>query len=298
VTDVLGTWTHSIEEEFDDVQLFDLTRGSAIYDCSARSRSVLSHRCAKRSRSRARPPHSLGGMRPRFRVGQRVRVTRASADWDAPIGALGTVASYDGANDRGTDWAVGFLQDGAEAFEPAWPVDESYLEADGPAAFEPLPFDAHCLAPDGAWMDEIITCLSVEEPADLDACIERAKTLLQPLVGGAALATELSWRPRFKAPGDILTIVTTWCGSDPWTDVVASLRRRFPESCSIIDDGWLVEFHLQGDRAPALFGPGAVDFRLFVEPWSSYERRPRGSRYPPSPLPPVPPVPPLDVSPI
>lgn len=57
-------------------------------------------------------------MRPRFRIGQRVRVSRASADWDAPVGALGTVASYDGANDRGTDWAVGFLQDGAEALDP------------------------------------------------------------------------------------------------------------------------------------------------------------------------------------
>ena len=129
-------------------------------------------------------------------VGQRVRVTRASADWDAPVGALGTVASYDGANDRGTDWAVGFLQDGAEAFDPSWPVDESYLEADGPGAFEPLPFDAHCLAPSGAWMDEIITCLEVEDPPDRDARLASSLTVLQPLVGGTALATEFIWHPR------------------------------------------------------------------------------------------------------
>lgn len=108
-------------------------------------------------------------MRPKFSIGQRVRVTRASADWDAPVGALGTVASYDGANDRGTDWAVGFMQDGAEACEPSWPVDESCLEADGPGAFEPLPFEAHCLAPDGSWMDEIVTCLSTDDPPDRDA---------------------------------------------------------------------------------------------------------------------------------
>ncbi len=104
-------------------------------------------------------------MRPKFKVGQRVRVTRSSADWDAPVGTLGTVASYDGANDRGTDWAVGFLADGAEAYDPCWPVDESYLEAAGLGSFEPLPFDAHCLAPDGAWMDEVITCLSCRRPA-------------------------------------------------------------------------------------------------------------------------------------
>ena len=102
-------------------------------------------------------------------VGQRVRVTRASADWDAPGGALGTVTSYDGANDRGTDWAVGFLQDGAEAFEPSWPVDESYLEAAGPGTFEPLPFDAHCLAPDGASIEQIITCLEVDDAPGRDA---------------------------------------------------------------------------------------------------------------------------------
>ena len=212
-------------------------------------------------------------MRPKFRVGQRVRVTRASADWDAPVGALGTVASYDGANDRGTDWAVGFLQDGSEAFDPCWPVDESYLAADGPGAFDPLPFEAHCLAPDGAWMDEIVTCLSVDDPSDREAYVERALTLLHPLVGGAALATDLSWRPSREPPADILTIVTSWCGCRPWTEIVASLRRRFPETCSVIDDGWSVEFHLQSDRTPALFGPGAVGFRLLSDPWSSFERR-------------------------
>lgn len=226
-------------------------------------------------------------MKPKFSIGQRVRVTRSSADWDAPVGTLGTVSSYDGANDRGTDWAVGFLADGAEAFDPCWPVDESYLEADGAGAFDPVPFDAHCLAPDGTWMDEIITRLSVDEPPDRDACVARALTLLQPLTGGTALGTDLFWYPRLgDPPGDVMVITTNWCGCLPWTESVAALRRRFPESCSIVDDGWLVEFHLQDDRAASLFGSGAVGFRLFVEPWSSYERRPRGSRYPPSPLPP------------
>jgi hypothetical protein len=46
---------------------------------------------------------------------------------------------------------------------------------------------------------------------------------------------------------------------------------------------WEVEFVLTRACAPMLFGPDAVGFRLFVEPWSSFERRPRGARYPPSP---------------
>jgi hypothetical protein len=219
-------------------------------------------------------------------VGQRVRVTRASADWDAPVGALGTVTCYDGANDRGTDWAVGFLQDGAEAFAPSWPVDESSLEAAGPGSFEPLPFDAHCIAPSGAWMDEIITCLEVDDPPDRDARVASSVTVLQPLVGGTPLATEFIWHPRPARAGDILTLITTWCACRPWTEIVAPLRRRFSESCWIADQGWEVEFALTRGCASVLFGPDAVGFRLFVEPWSSFERRPRGARYPPSPTPP------------
>lgn len=220
-------------------------------------------------------------------MGQRVRVTRSSADWDFPVGTRGMVASYDGANDRGTDWAVGFLADGAEAFDPSWPVDESYLEADAPGSFEPLPFDAHCLAPDGAWMDEVITCLDVDDPPDRDARLAGSLTALQPLVGGAPLATEFRWHPRQEEPGDILTLITTWCACRPWTEIVAPLRRRFAESCWIVDQGWEVEFGLTTGCAPLLFGPDAVGFRLCVEPWSSFERRPRGSRYPPSPAPPL-----------
>jgi hypothetical protein len=226
-------------------------------------------------------------MRPKFRVGQRVRVTRASADWDALVGALGVVASYDGANDRGTDWAVGFLQDGAEAFEPSWPVDESYLEAHGPGAFDPLPFDAHCLAPDGAWMDEVITSLSIGDPPDREWRLREAIELLQPLVGGSALATEYSWHPRTDGAGDILEFLTTWCGSAPWPGTVASLRARFPDSHYIVDDGWSVEFALQHEAALALCGHDALDFRFFADPWSSFERRPRSARYPPSPAPPL-----------
>jgi hypothetical protein len=226
-------------------------------------------------------------MRPKFQVGQRVRVSRASADWDAPVGALGIVASYDGANDRGTDWAVGFWQDGAEAFEPCWPVDESYLEPAGPGAFEPLPFDAHCLAPDGAWMDEIITCVELNDPPDRDARLASSLAVLQPLLRGAPLATEFTWYPRNASPGDILALVTTWCACRPWTEIVAPLRKRFSHSCWIGDQGWEVELSLTGACAAVLFGPDAVGFRLFVEPWSSFERRPRGARYPPSPAPPL-----------
>jgi hypothetical protein len=226
-------------------------------------------------------------MKPRFRVGQRVRVARASADWDAPIGALGIVESYAGANDRGTDWAVGFLRDGAEICEPAWPIDESYLEPAGPGAFEPLPFEAHCLAPDGTWLDEITTCLEVDDPPDGDRRLASALVDLHPLVGGAPLATGLTWYPRQPPPGDILTLVTTWCACPPWTEIVAPLRQRFIETCSIIDDGWNVEFVLDPACAPVLFGADAVGFRLFVDPWSSFERRPRGARYQPSPLPPL-----------
>jgi len=83
-------------------------------------------------------------MKPRFEVGQRVRVIQASVDWDAPVGALGTVASYEGANDRGTDWEIGFLRDEAVAFEPAWPIDESCLEAAERGTFEPLLFEPYC----------------------------------------------------------------------------------------------------------------------------------------------------------
>ena len=227
-------------------------------------------------------------MRPKFKVGQRVRVTRSSADWDAPVGTLGTVASYDGANDRGTDWAVGFLADGGEAYDPCWPVDESYLEAAGPGSFEPLPFDAHCLAPDGAWMDEVITCLYVDDPPDRerDARIARSLAALQPLVGGVALATELSWAPKAGDAGDILILSTTWCACRPWTEIVAPLRQRFAEGCWIVDLGWEVELALTDATAPLVFGPDACGFRLFVEPWSSFERRLPGSRYPPSPPPP------------
>ena len=226
-------------------------------------------------------------MRPRFRIGQRVRVTRASADWDAPVGALGTVASYDGANDRGTDWAVGLLRDGAEAFEPSWPVDESYLEADGPGAFEPIAFAPHCLAPDGAWMDEVITCVDVDDPPDRDARLASSLTLLQPLIGGTSLATDISWFPKPAHAGDILTFSTTWCGCQPWTEIVAPLRQRFSDACWIIDNGWEVAFTLTYASAKLLLGPDACGFRLFAEPWSSYERRPRQARYPPSPMPPV-----------
>jgi hypothetical protein len=227
-------------------------------------------------------------MRPKFRVGQRVRVTRSSADWDAPVGTLGTVASYDGANDRGTDWAVGFLADGAEAYDPCWPVDESYLEAAGPGSFDPLPFDAHCLAPDGAWMDEVITSLDVDDPPDRDreARIATSLTALRPLVGGTALATELTWVPRPGGAGDILTMSTTWCACRPWTEIVAPLRQRFSEGCWIVDLGWEVELALTAASVPRVFGPDACGFRLFVEPWSSFERRMPGSRYPPSPPPP------------
>jgi hypothetical protein len=224
-------------------------------------------------------------MRPKFRVGQRIRVTRSSADWDAPVGTLGTVASYDGANDRGTDWAVGFLADGAEAFDPCWPVDESYLEAAGPGSFDPLPFEAHCLAPDGAWIDEVITCLDVDDPPDRDARLASSLTTLQPLVGGTPLATELSWFPKPANAGDILTLSTTWCACRPWTEIVAPLRQRFSETCWIVDLGWEVEFALTYAGAQSLFGPSACGFRLFVEPWSSFERRRPGSRYPPSPAP-------------
>jgi hypothetical protein len=226
-------------------------------------------------------------MRPKFRVGQRVRGARSSADWDAPVGALGAVSSYDGANDRGTDWAVGFLQDGAEAFDPCWPVDESHLEPAGPDAFGPLPFDAHCLAPNGAWMDEVITCLDVDDPPDREARLASSLAAVQPIVGGTALATELTWHPRPDAPGDTLTLITTWCACRPWTEIVAPLRRRFTEACWIVDLGWEVEFVLTPAAAPALFGPDATEFRLFVEPWSSLERRPRDARYPPSPAPPL-----------
>lgn len=226
-------------------------------------------------------------MKPKFRVGQRVRVTRASADWDAPVGARGVVASYDGANDRGTDWAVGFLRDGSEAYDPCWPVDESDLEADGPGAFDPLPFDGHCLAPDGAWMDEVITNLTVGDPPNREWRLREAIEVMQPVVGGSALATQCSWHPRTDDTGDILVYLTTWCGSAPWAGTVASLRARFPDSCSIVDDGWGVEFALERKGAQTLFGPDVLGFRLFVDPWSSFERRPRGARYPPSPTPPV-----------
>jgi hypothetical protein len=214
-----------------------------------------------------------------------VRVTRASADWDAPVGALGTVAAYDGANARGTDWAVEFMQDGAHAFDPPWPVDESHLEDAGPGAFDPLPFDAHCLAPDGAWMDEVVTRLAVDDPADRDARLAVALNALQPLVGGTPLATEYRWHPRPGEAGDILTLITTWCGCRHWVEIVAPLRQRFAETCWIVDDGWDVELALTPASLPEVFGPDAVDFRIFIEPWSSFQRRARGERYPPSPPP-------------
>jgi hypothetical protein len=219
-------------------------------------------------------------------VGQRVRVTRSSADWDVPVGTLGTVASYDGANDRGTDWAVGFLADGAEAFDPCWPVDESYLEAAGPGAFEPLPFDVHCLAPDGAWMDEVVTCLDVVDPQDPEARLASLLIALQPLVGGTLLATESTWHSHHAEPEDVLRLTTTWCACLPWTEIVAPLRRRFGDACWIVDQGWEVELVLTEASAPLVFGQDALGFRLFVEPWSSFARRLPGSRYPPSPAPP------------
>ena len=88
-------------------------------------------------------------------------------------------------------------------------------------------------------------------------------------------------RPREAPPGDILTIETTWCTCRPWSEIVASLRQRFLESCYIVDDGWQIEFCVGNGHALTLFGLDAVGFRLFVEPWSSFERRPRGERYPP-----------------
>jgi hypothetical protein len=224
-------------------------------------------------------------MKPRFEVGQRVRVIRASADWDYPVGALGTVASYDGANCHGTDWEVGFLQDGAEAYEPAWPVDEGCLEDAGPGPIDPLPFTDHCLDADGGWADEIITSLTIGDPPDREWRLREAIEVTQDIVGGSPLATRYVWHPLSDGTGDILEFLTTWCGSSPWAGTVASLRARFQDSCSIVDDGWSVEFALQGERAQALCGPDALGFRLFVDPWSSFERRPRAMRYRPTPPP-------------
>jgi hypothetical protein len=225
-------------------------------------------------------------MKPKFEVGQRVRVIRASADWDAPVGALGVVASYDGANHRGTDWEVGFLQDGAVAYEPAWPIDESCLEAARPGATDPLPFTDHCLAPDGSWLDEIATSLLIEDLPDRDARLVEVIELLQPVVAGSPLPTQYAWYPRCDGGGDLLEFLTTWCGTPPWTGIVASLRARFEDSCSIVDDGWSLEFALQSKGARAFFGPEAIGFRLFVDPWSSFERRPRAMRYRLTPPPP------------
>jgi hypothetical protein len=218
-------------------------------------------------------------MKPKFKLGQRVRVVRTGADWDAPVGALGMIASYDGPNHRGTDWEVGFLPDGAEAFEPAWSIDESCLELAGPIASDPPPFGAHCLTPDGAWMDEIVTRLDVADPPDADARLVVAIEHLEPLLGGTPLSTSFSWHPLRDGSGDALMFLTTWCACRPWTDIVAPLRRRFADSCSIVDDGWAVEFHLPQDDACTLLGADAVEFRLFVDPWSSLERRPPGARY-------------------
>jgi hypothetical protein len=223
-------------------------------------------------------------VKPKFEIGQRVRVIRASADWDAPVGALGVVASYNGANHRGTDWEVGFLRDGAVAYEPAWPIDESCLEAAGAGATDPLPFPDHCLAPDGSWLDEIVTTLLIEDQPDRDARLVEAIDVLQPLIGGNPLATQYTWYPRCDGGGDLLHYLTVWCDTSPWAGVVAALRARLGDSCSVVDDGWSLEFAvLQAEGARAFFGPGAIGFRLFVDPWSSFERRPRAMRYHPTP---------------
>jgi hypothetical protein len=224
-------------------------------------------------------------MKPKFAIGQRVRVVRASPDWDAPVGALGVVASYEGANYRGTDWEVGFLRDGAVACEPPWPIDESCLGRAAGGAFDPLPFEGHCQASDGCWMDEIITSLCVEDLPDRDARLRDAIALLQPVVGGTPLVTEYAWHPSRDGAGDVLNLLTTWCASFPWAGIIASFRRRFPESSSIVDDGWRIELNLQRQRAKAFLGADVVDFRLFVEPWSSFERRPTGIRYQATPPP-------------
>jgi hypothetical protein len=221
-------------------------------------------------------------MKPKFEVGQRVRVVRASADWDAPVGALGVVASYDGANHSGTDWEVGFLRDDAVAYEPAWPIDEGCLEAAGSGASDTLAFPDHCLAPDGSWLDEIATTLLIEDQPDRDARLAEVIELLQPVVGGIPLATHYTWIPRCDGGGDLLEFLTIWCDTLPWAGIVASLRARFGGSCSVVDDGWSLEFAvLQAEGARAFFGPRATAFRLFVDPWSTFERRPKSMRYRP-----------------
>lgn len=232
-------------------------------------------------------PHSVSNMKPRFKIGQRVCIVRASADWDAPVGALGTVASYDGANYRGTDWEIGFLRDGAGVYEPAWPIDESCLVEAGPGASDPLPFEDQCLAVDGSWSDAIITCSGVNDPADRDARLAHAVAALRPLLGGEPLASDCAWYPRTIYQADVLMLRTTWCACQPWIEIIAPLRRRFAESNWIVDDGWSVEMHLDRDAARALLGADVVDFRLFVEPWSSFERRPQGARYRSEPPPPL-----------
>jgi hypothetical protein len=152
-----------------------------------------------------------------------------------------------------------------------------------------LSFEEQCLAADGSWSDSIVTYVGLDDPVDRGARLTQAVAVLRPLLGGEPLATDFRWHPR-KDESDLRTLITAWCACLPWLEIVPPLRRRFAGSNWIADDGRLVEMHLDRDAAQAFLGPDVAGFRFFVEPWSSFERRPQGARYRPEPPPPLAPL--------
>ena len=216
-------------------------------------------------------------MKPRFHLGQRVRLVRESPCCEAPVGTLGTVTAYRGANADGTDWELDVALDGAVTCEPpAW-VDEACL-AQGDGDSEPLPVEDACLDAEGVLQDTVETTVHMNGARDHYARVARVVLALQPLLGGAPRSTECS-EYRGRDGQAILELCTTWCGSRAPIDVVVTLCGRFPGSRRIIDDGWSVEFGLSRDDVQGLLGADALECRVIVEPWSSFARRPESDRF-------------------
>jgi hypothetical protein len=217
-------------------------------------------------------------MKPRFHLGQRVRLARETPYCVAPIGTLGILTAFRGANADGTDWELEVALEGAEAWEPdAW-IDEASLDPCEGGVYEPLPVIDACRDADGAWLDTIETTVLVESGCDRDVRLAQAVGALQPLLGESPWSTR-SLEHRGRGGRATLELCAMWCASRPPVDVMAALCERLPGSREVLDDGWSVELGLSRDDTRGLFGPDALQCCVIVEPWSSFARRPESERF-------------------